>query len=473
MPARSRALLVVLAAALFAVSQLHGAAHAGILFGDFRAFYCAGAVLAHGGDPYAAAPLYACERVPMPLGLYHVYPGVALPAPLPGYVLLLFVPFGLLPYPLAAVVWFFVLLVTLAVAVWALAALLDRPIEGALAALAVMTGVLVLPFGELGGIELAAVLCAAVAVRRGAWTYAALAGAFAMMLPHVGLPVLIGLFLCVPAIRGRIAAVVVILALLDVLAGGPATAVAYVTRVLPAHAASEIGSTAQYGLTWILHALGAPDRTAIAFGEASYAIMLVLGLAVARRLFQHMGEAAYAVLIPPAFAVFGGTFIHLAQIAVAVPAALLLYRRSKGVLRIAFGCAALLLAMPWLSILGQPLLIPIVALACGATAIWLFDTNASTALRIALGSVAVGGAVLIAGAYFGPALHGGGYAASVQNGLAQHSWGAYMRAAHSSSGPAWWIAKAPTWTGLALVTLGGLYALPKASQSEAATEARG
>ena len=71
-------------------------------FSDYRAFWCAGSVLLHGGDPYRTAMLLACEPAPVNAALYVPPAHVALPVPLPLYGLLGFVPFALLPYAAAS-----------------------------------------------------------------------------------------------------------------------------------------------------------------------------------------------------------------------------------------------------------------------------------------------------------------------------------------------------------------------------------
>ncbi len=461
MSARNRVFIAALAALLLVVWQLHVSSKAGAFFGDFRAFYCAGAALGHGADPYAAASIYACERTPMPLGLYHTIEGLAVPAPLPGYALLLFVPLGILPYVAACAIWLLILLGSSAASVYGLALLLDRPIPNALCALAVGFAVIVIPFGELGLIVMAAVVWMAIALRRGAWTAAAVAGAFTMILPHIGLPALLGVFLFVSAMRVRIAVLALVLAVIDIIAGGPRIAIGYLTTVLPAHARSEIGSTAQYGLTWALHGLGLSDGAAIAGGQISYVLMLILGLLAARKLISIRPDAAYAALVPPAFAVFGGTFMHLTQIMIAIPAALLLFDRSRAAARWVFAAAALLIAFPWGWVLGQPVLIVVYAVVCGLFARGLLSSSTTAALRISLGSVLISAGILIAGFHFGPGLSTHVHGLGVHEGLAQGSWGEFIRTQRSSSGPAWWFAKAPTWIGLALLTLGCAYALVK------------
>jgi hypothetical protein len=472
---RNRALIATLAAALFMVWQLYVSSKAGALFGDFRAFYCGGAAVAHGVDPYAGSSLYACERGPMPFGLYHAITGIAVPAPLPGYALLAFVPFGVLPYPIACVLWLFVLLAACVLCAKALALLLDMPFDSALWPLVAGFAVIVIPVGELGSIEIAAVLWMAVALRRHAWTWAAVAGAFAMILPHVGLPAVLCVFLFVAEMRMRIIVLTLVLALLDVLAGGVGTALAYVQTVIPAHANSEIGSTMQYGLTWVLHGLGASDRLAIRGGEVSYGIMVVLGVLASWRMLLRTRDPAYCALLAPAFAVFGGTFVHLAQIAVAIPSALLFYKRSGSAIRYAFAASAMLLAIPWLPVLGQPLFIAVFAAVCALIAASTFEWNTSWALRAALSCVLLTAVIIIAGYHFGAAMPAATHLSISQQGLAQSAWAEYIRTQRASTGAIWWIAKAPTWLGLALLIAGCLCVLrSRAAQlREAATASLG
>lgn len=389
----------------------------------------------------------------MPLGLYQATAGVAVPAPLPGYALLAFVPLGVLPYLVACALWLLVMVAAVFASARALAILLDRPADLALWTLATGFAVISIPFGELGSPIIAAVLWMAVAVRRRAWTWAALTAGIAMILPHVALPAVLGVLLFVPQMRMRIALLAAVLVGLDALCGGPATALSYVRDVLPAHAHSEIGSTAQYGMTWILHGLGLSDGAAIAGGELSYVLMTLLGLWAARVLIMQRGDDAYAVLIPPAFAVFGGTFMHYTQIMIAIPAALLLFEASSGRPRAAFAAAFLLLAFPWAWALGQPALVFVYAIVSGVLAAVILQTNGSTALRIALAAALLTGVILFAGYCFGPGLSTHVHGITAGGTLAQSSWEQFVRSQRASTGPAWWIAKAPTWAGLIIFAL--------------------
>ncbi len=458
---RRRSLLAVAAAVLLILWQLHEGSRAHAFFGDFRAFYCAAAAVSHGANPYTASAIYACESTPMPLGLYQATPGVAVPAPLPGYALLAFVPLGVLPYLAACVLWLAVLLATVFLSAAALARLMNRSFDAMLWTLATGFAVISLPFGELGSVIVAAVLWMAVALRRGAWGWAAAAGGVAMILPHVALPALLGAFLFVPQMRARIVVLAAVLTALDLLCSGPEVAFSYLRDVLPAHAHSEIGSTAQYGMTWILHGLHASDRAAIAGGEASYAVMTVLGLAAARALTLRQGDPAYAALIPPAFAVLGGTFMHYTQIMIAIPAALLLYQQSGERVRAIFAAAFLLLVFPWAWVLGQPLLLLPYAAVPGVLAVWVLGWSSMNALRVALASALLTGVILIAGYRFGPGLDAHVHAVISQSGLAQSSWEQFVRSQRASTGIVWWIAKAPTWIGLAILALGCAYVLAK------------
>lgn len=398
----------------------------------------------------------------MPLGLYHATSGVAVPAPLPGYALLAFAPIALLPYVLACAVWLAVLLITVFASARALAILLGRKYDQALWTLVGGFAVISLPFGELGSVIVAAVLWMAVALSRGAWAWAAVAGGFAMILPHVALPALLAIFLLVPQMRARLAALALLLLALDVSCGGTAVALSYVRDVLPAHARSEIGSTAQYGMTWILHGLHASDAVAIAGGDVCYAVMTLLGVIAARAFVARRGDPMYAALVPPAFAVLGGTFMHYTQIMVAIPAALLLFDRSaNGRARMLFATALLLLVVPWAWALGQPVLVVVYAIVCAVVAGRVLHWNATAALRCALGSVVLTGAVLFAGFHFGPGLNTHVHAIALHGGLAQSSWEQFIRTQRASTSIVWWIAKAPTWIGLLLLALGCAYVLTK------------
>src|SRR5579871_3197090 len=73
------------------------------LLGDFRAFYCAGAAIDAGADPYRMQPLLGCEAATAAAaGTPEVKYGVAVPAPLPPHALLPFAALSRLPFVIAA-----------------------------------------------------------------------------------------------------------------------------------------------------------------------------------------------------------------------------------------------------------------------------------------------------------------------------------------------------------------------------------
>lgn len=461
MPARNRTALFLAAALAFAALQLLFAAKNHLLLGDYRAFYCGGAALLHGQDPYAASSLYGCERSPQPFGLYRALPGIAVPAPLPGYALLAFVPFAAVPYAISGALWLALLFLSCGVCAVTLARLTKIGTAAAVAVWAVAFSIAVLPYGELASLAIAGLLLMASAMRRGAWYSAAFAGALSAILPHVGLPALLGAFIGKRQMRVPLIAVAAVLAALDIAAGGMSTALHYFTGVLPAHALSEVGSTTQYGLTWALHALGASDKAAITGGEISYIVMAIAGIIAGIVLARRFNDDACMALVPPAFAVFLGSFMHYSEILAALPAAVLLLRYLRGNLRVMLVAAILLLALPWTGVLSEPLLIVVYALAAGALLSALTNCEFSIALRAGLAAAALTALIVVAAAHFGPSLPPHARGSAVDASLAQASWSEYVRTQRASTGIIWWIAKMPIWIGLALLTLSGAYAVAK------------
>lgn len=459
MPALKRSALFAAAALVFAAIELIFAAKHHVLLADYRAFYCGGAALLHGSDPYAASSLYACERAPEPFGLFSAMRGVAVPAPLPGYALLIFVPFAALAYPASAVLWIVVLTAVSAFACVQLARVTALPPSAAIAVFAAAFGIAVLPYGELAAICILALVGMALSLRCKAWNVAAVCAAFSMILPHVGLSAAIAAFLFKREMRLRLIVIAIVLAASDAAAGGAHTALEYFTSVLPAHALAEIGSTTQYGLTWALHGLRVPDRAAILGGEIDYAFMLVAGCALAWAAARRLRDDAYIALVPPALAVFGGSFIHYSEILAAIPACVLLLVNARGALRTLLITAVVLIAFPWGAALTQPLLLFAYAFA-GAAIVWeVTGLQFDAALRAGIGCALLTALVLFAASRLGPSIAAHGSGPQVHSALAQASWSEYVRTQRASTGPIWWIVKAPAWIGLAILTLCGAYGI--------------
>ncbi len=414
-----------------------------------------------GLDPAAASALRSCEAQRYGLGLYHSAQGVIAPVPFPGYVFALFAPFAALPYVSACGLWLALLLACLFAAAVLLARLTLLPLWALIVLAGVSYGVAVLALGEVAPIALAALCASAYALRAQRYALAAAALSVAAVLPHVAAPAFLAVLLFEPRARRSLAIAIGVLLLLDLAIGGPLAAVHYFTRVLPAHAQSEIGYIAQYGLTWILHGAGVPDRAAILLGDLSYLIACAAGIICTGVLRLRARDAALLATLPCAFAVIGGPFIHYSEITLAFPGLLLLYVRCGGIARTCCAGAILLLAVPWQWIVGEPtFVLPLSLAATFVICAGLLGAGRDAALRAAFAALLLGAALLFVALHFGPQvqqLHG----AAVDSQLAQASWTSYIRARGASTGLVWWLAKLPTWIGLLLLAAGGYYGAVK------------
>lgn len=423
-----------------------GAAHDGSLFGDFRAFYCAGSVVLHGGDPYLAAPMLACESPVQPFSLYHAQYGIVLPAPLPGYALLPFVALALVPFPLAALIWIGVLLGACALAWRSLAFLVDDEFEAIVLAAALPLGAVAIPFGELVPIAVAAFCACGVALKRNKpWSAVAWASV-AMLQPHVGLPVLAAL-VGWERTRWRAALAIVALAVAHALVLGP-QAVEYFTHVLPQHALAELPRSSQFSFAWIAQALGVPAQAALLTGSFVTALALGGGISVAAFLMLRTARVELLALVPPAFALIGGTFIHIAQMLIALPAVLAMLPLARGRNRALLAASLVLLAIPWNVASHSVWMMPVVGLVAGGITLVSLAQPPIVALRVAFGCVLYFGVVACARAFVppSPALP----APSFDPLLASASWGTWIHLHDSDASVAVWLAKLPTWIGLAL-----------------------
>jgi TRAP-type C4-dicarboxylate transport system permease small subunit len=226
--------------------------------------------------------------------------------------------------------------------------------------------------------------------------------------------------------------------------------VEYVTRVLPYHALSEIGSNRQFSLSAIAHAFGMTDQWALRAGLFSYIAMGFAGVVLAQRAARHFTNDAFLVAVPPVAAMIGGSFLHVTQIAAAIPLAVLLSRAApqyRGVLTGALVC----LAIPWLWIY-QPLLI---AMAAVFAFYLVWESTRYNALH-ACASVAIVAALLI-----GLNLWSGGHvprgasvperSVAIPSQYAESYWASANLGYWSSGSAVSWAYRAPTWCGLLLV----------------------
>ncbi|MDP9025564.1 MAG: DUF2029 domain-containing protein [Candidatus Eremiobacteraeota bacterium] len=291
---------------------------------DFRAFYCAGAVVASHGDPTTIEPLRTCEqRTVREMGL-QPFPLMVNAAPQPPYALIAFAVFSFLPFAAASCAWVAILLLCTIATIRLLRYLCGLP--PIVVTLAIIGGnLLAIMSGELGPVVLFALVLAAHAIRLRRPGVATASVAIASIVPHVALPVWIALLVFRKETRLWLCAYAVAFAIFPSLVFGPTVWLAYLVRELPIHALSEVHALhLQYSLTMALAAVGVSDHGAILLGQVQYGFMIALGVFVADRLARRVGKPELLVLLPPAFAAFGGVFIHLYQLVIIVPAALCL-----------------------------------------------------------------------------------------------------------------------------------------------------
>ncbi|MGP6157114.1 MAG: glycosyltransferase 87 family protein [Vulcanimicrobiaceae bacterium] len=315
---------------------------------DFRAFYCGSRVLSERADPYRTEPLRTCEHAAAAAYGLRVFDGLVLPAPLPPFALLELTPFALLPFTLASPAWFMLCVLAVAATVGIVRKLSGAPLWSIALAFVLADAYQSLPNGQVVPLIVLATCASALALRARRYRTAALLALATLAEPHLGLPVVLSLFLWMPRTRGVLALGAVALAAVSVAWAGAPLVHQYVSDVLPLHAHSEVGQlVVQYSLTTLAHTLGLSERAALTAGSVSYAAMLVLGVWLARRLARAWGDEAPIVLAPAAFVLLGGVFIHLHQMAAALPLAFVLVGRTRGSSRMLAVAAVLALALPW------------------------------------------------------------------------------------------------------------------------------
>jgi hypothetical protein len=348
---RCQLLIFSACVALTAITSWNFVKNPRFLF-DFFAFYCGGSVYASGADPYTVEPLRSCQHV-----LRLSQDTFVLPAPLPGYDLAFFSLIAKLPFPIARVLWETLLAFAFGASVLLLVRLtnLDMPIV--FATLFFSEAVPSLFLGQLIPLAAAALAAAMYCLSRERYAYAALFTTLSLIEPHLGLGACVSLFLCAPRARSALLACLGVLGIISF--PGRALAVSYIHDILPVHILSETAHEEQLSLTHVVTLLGAQPHTALALGQASYILLLGIGVVCARALAIRTGERAFLIAIPPVFAVIGGPFVHIHHVAVAVPAALLLFARiprtrpliGLALMLLAFPCGAYRLLFPLLPVL--------------------------------------------------------------------------------------------------------------------------
>ena len=418
---------------------------------DYVAFYCAGQVTDEGADPYRTEPLRSCEHT---VGAaFRKNSVLALPAPLPAYDIGIFRILALLPFRIAVVVWTLLLTACCIAIICLTAELTGLEFVLPVSALAIFLLCQSIYLGQIAPFTMLGVLLMCRGLRNGKQLWLGLGTALACIEPHLGLPSIVCVFVF-GTLRMRlvVAAAAIGVAVVALVSQPIGMMIEYVRLVLPAHAASEIEFHEQYGLAYNLHALGIATEAALRLSEFAFAAILILGLFLARRWWN---ERNYDVALfgIGSLTLFASPFLHITQIAFAIPAALMLYALRPGRLS---AVATLLLAFPWN---GFAVLVSIAPLFVAA---FTYLARRLLNVRPTVAMIAATVAILV--------LALGGFAvvdtdskrlivtSATPLSLAEVSWREAVSASIGSLNIVYWIAKLPTFAGLAIVCL--LFAMP-------------
>lgn len=301
--ARQYALLgVAYGAILLALTVARPHSSAGPAMRDFEAYYCAGATLNAGGDPYGR-DIWNCERT---------IPGVdasrdeVLPFVGPPPTLLVFRALARMPYDIARILWYVALLgaaATLALVPMLRLHLTTSRTQGIAIAVVLCIGFAPLTsdlaLGQIALVSAAAV--AASVLARPSWHVLTLCAA--SFQPNVGIAALASLRARGPWIAAFAAACAVYLA--GAVVEGWTWPLTY-ARVLAAHASAERGSVIQHTPAAVLAAFGVPG--ALTATIAAIVALVALAWAIAPAVWRRDAVdcvAAGCVALP-----FIATFFH-------------------------------------------------------------------------------------------------------------------------------------------------------------------
>jgi hypothetical protein len=372
---------------------------------------------------------------------------------LPPYDLLGFSWLALLPYEVAAGLWLLAIVAALVVTIEAVHRITQLPRSLLWLAFGPIDGWSALLLGEVAPLAVASLALSMLALREGRPRVAAAFAVVSLCEPHVGIAPLLALFACVPRTRVPIVFAGLALAAISFASVGTVTALQYTHQVLPAHAFSEIESTRQLSLTAVLHELGFRDETALSLGTISYMLMLLVGVATAKRLSLRDPNDVLIVAAPAAFVLVGGIFIHAIQMPAALPAAFFAYTRVEGRLKTLLGVAIVGIAVPWMSFLAYGVELPYIACLAGLLSFRLLELSPRAAIAVGLAA-----ACFVFGLEFamagGPAYPPPGPLPPIQpHDLAEVSWGQNIRAISAIDRSIFDLARLPTWLAVSLLAL--------------------
>ncbi len=416
---------------------------------DFPDFYCAGSTLDRGAGPYTYEPLRTCEhRVnagPAFRGrLFASLPAIAIPAPQPPYDFPPFMAIARLPFPAARAIDAVAIVLAVVACVVAMTAL-GVPLPLAAAVFALSTAYASLRTGQIVPFALLALLLCGLALQRRRDGLAGVLAVLTAIEPTLGVAAVAATLLFVP--RARLAALVTILclALAATAVAGRSGVATYLTRVLPAHAASELHFPFQYSLTYLLGYFGMPGVPAQLLGALSYVAFVAAALWIAPRTSEALAQRALLVFIPALGCVIGGAFVHQEELAFALPALTILALETAGWARVASAAALCILSLPWIAIWGAKQLFLASLFVCAVILLSL-RLRAREAWPIFLGIAAA----LYGFELFPPSLPvpaAGALHAYAPNELVQAAWRDYTEA-RSTHDFGWVAIKLPAWIAL-------------------------
>ncbi len=358
---RGRLLLGVLVgllaiAALRDLSRLDGALPWKTM-DEFADFYCAGSALDQHASPYTYEPLHNCEHLvnagaSLRERIFRANPAIVFPAPQPAYDFLPFMALARLPSGPARIVDGTAIAAAAAICAVALA---DMGVPLVVAAAALLLSVLFasLNTAQIVPFALLALVSCGWLLRRRSDALAGIAAAATAIEPSLGIPVMAATLLFVPRARATLVLTAATLALVAVRLVGERGLVQYVTGVLPAHAAAEIGFPFQYSLTYVLGYAHAPAATARLGGVLCYFVVVAIGLYAGRRAAAALERRELVALLPALCAVVGGAFVHQEELCFALPALLVLAASTHGRAQAVLSAALCVLAIPWILAWGM------------------------------------------------------------------------------------------------------------------------
>lgn len=457
--------ILLVALALLAIAALRDFARLGDALPwrqlyDFADFYCAGAALDEGADPYRYEPLHRCEhRINTSLA-YANDPRRVVPAPLPPYDFPFFVQAARLRYSAARSVMAAAIALAVLAAIGGLATI-GVPLSAAAVVLLLPAGYVLLAAGQIVPFALLALVYCGVALAYQRDRLAGIAAGITLIEPHLGLPVCVALLLWKPRSRLTLVATVVVLAAAAALMVGIHGVREFVFGVLPAQAAAETGYVYQYSLTYVLHALGAAPPVALTIGALSYVVMLAIGVWLARRCAHRLQSPQLIAFLPAACSVVAGSYVHMVDLPFAIPAALVLACALRGRVRSVAIVGVCLLAVPWIPVwIVKKLFLATLFVIAAA----LVRLRPPTSVAVAT-FVAVAAAVYLLELAPPAPLVALTPAGTAPTDLAQHAWRAWVEALPPAA-PTWLLVKIPTWLAL-VATLYAAFATPSTPRATA------